>query len=82
MPTYATPGVYFERVDNATQTVQPLRTDIAGFVGIAQKGPVPTAISRTPRKHFSTMGARAFTSYESRPQKQARQQTAPSRSMG
>ena len=43
MPTYATPGVYFERVDNATQTVQPLRTDIAGFVGIAQKGPVHKA---------------------------------------
>jgi uncharacterized protein len=43
MPTYATPGVYFERLDTATQTVQPLRTDIAGFVGIAQKGPVHRA---------------------------------------
>lgn len=40
MPTYATPGVYFERVDNASQAIQPLRTDIAGFIGIAQKGPV------------------------------------------
>jgi Bacteriophage tail sheath protein len=43
MPTYATPGVYFERVDNASQVVQPRRTDIAGFVGIAQKGPVHKA---------------------------------------
>ena len=43
MPTYATPGVYFERVDNSSQAVQPLRTDIAGFVGIAQKGPVHKA---------------------------------------
>ena len=43
MPTYATPGVYFERVDNASHAIQPLRTDIAGFVGIAQKGPVHKA---------------------------------------
>jgi len=43
MPTYATPGVYFECLDNSTQAIQPLRTDIAGFVGIAQKGPVHKA---------------------------------------
>jgi len=52
MPTYATPGIYFERVDNATQVVQPLRTDIAGFVGIAQKGPVHKATLVESWKQF------------------------------
>jgi phage tail sheath protein FI len=58
MPTYATPGVYFERVDNATQVVQPLRTDIAGFVGIAQKGPVHKATLVESWKQFqATFGS-------------------------
>jgi hypothetical protein len=58
MPTYATPGVYFERVDNATQVVQPLRTDIVGFVGIAQKGPVHKATLVESWKQFqATFGS-------------------------
>jgi phage tail sheath protein FI len=57
MPTYATPGVYFERVDNASQAIQPLRTDIAGFVGIAQKGPVHKATRVESWQQFqSTFG--------------------------
>src|SRR5882762_264540 len=58
MPTYATPGVYFERVDNASQAIQPLRTDIAGFVGIAQKGPVHKATRVESWQQFqSTFGS-------------------------
>jgi len=35
-----TPGVYYERVDASTPAVSLLRTDIAGFVGIATRGPL------------------------------------------
>src|SRR5438309_1677906 len=58
MPTYATPGVYFERIDNASQAVAELRTDIAGFVGIAQKGPVHKATRVESWQQFqSTFGS-------------------------
>jgi hypothetical protein len=43
MYAYSTPGVYFEWID-----VQPpillLRTDIAGFVGVAERGPLHTPV--------------------------------------
>src|SRR6185437_16191915 len=47
MPTYTTPGVYFEAVDQGGQGITATRTDIAAFVGIAQKGPVhqPTPVN-------------------------------------
>ena len=40
MPTYATPGVYFENVDQSTQGISAVRTDIAAFLGIAAMGPL------------------------------------------
>jgi len=40
MPEYQTPGVYYERLDAAAPDIQIIRTDIAGFVGIAQRGPL------------------------------------------
>ena len=47
MPTYTTPGVYFEAVDQSSHGITAIRTDIAAFLGIAQMGPVhvPTSIS-------------------------------------
>lgn len=42
MPVYQTPGVTYERVDVGPPRVTPLRTDIAGFVGIAARGPIDT----------------------------------------
>src|SRR5512141_1068874 len=40
MPGYVTPGVYFEVVDRSQETVPAIRTDIAAFLGIAERGPV------------------------------------------
>jgi phage tail sheath protein FI len=58
MPTYATPGVYFERVDQADQAVPAMRTDIAAFVGIAQQGPVGVATAVESWQQFqSTFGS-------------------------
>lgn len=47
MATYVTPGVYFEAVDQNSQALTVLRTDIAAFIGIAQMGPlnVPTPVN-------------------------------------
>jgi len=44
MPAYSAPGVYYERIDAGAPSVAPLRTDIAGFVGIARRGPIDTAV--------------------------------------
>ena len=52
MRTYETPGVYFERADASVGGVAPLRTDIAGFVGIAQRGPLGVAVPIESYKQF------------------------------
>lgn len=44
MATYLTPGVYYERVDATAPAISAIRTDIAGFVGIALRGPIDTAV--------------------------------------
>src|SRR6185295_17682108 len=52
MRTYDTPGVYFERADASVGGIAPLRTDIAGFVGIAQRGPVGIAVPTDSYRQF------------------------------
>jgi hypothetical protein len=37
---YSTPGVYFEWQDTAEHELRPERVDIAGFVGVAERGPL------------------------------------------
>jgi len=44
VPVYQTPGVYYERVDASAPAIAAIRTDVAGFVGIAARGPLHTAI--------------------------------------
>lgn len=39
MPEYLTPGVYFEPRDQSPGRARP-RTDVAGFVGLAERGPL------------------------------------------
>jgi phage tail sheath protein FI len=47
MYAYRTPGVYFEWLDMSVHHVAPVRTDVAGLVGLAERGPVerPTRIT-------------------------------------
>ena len=47
MPNYLTPGVYFETVDVSRKGITAIRTDIAAFVGITERGPLhqPTSVS-------------------------------------
>lgn len=59
MPGYLTPGVYFESADQADQPVASLRTDIAAFIGIAQRGPLHQPVAATTFAQFQS----AFGSY-------------------
>lgn len=44
MRNYDTPGVYYERTDASGAGIQVLRTDVVGFVGIAERGPIGSPI--------------------------------------
>lgn len=43
-PTDRAPGAYYQTVDAGSPPVTPLRTDIAAFVGIAERGPVDVPV--------------------------------------
>ena len=44
MASYDTPGIHYERADASSGGIAALRTDIAGFVGIAERGPLNLAV--------------------------------------
>jgi uncharacterized protein len=50
---YRTPGVYVERLLNP-QYIELGRTDVAGFVGIAERGPVQAPTKVESRRQFET----------------------------
>ncbi len=49
---YSTPGVYYERADAGAPAISPLRTDIAGFVGIARCGPLHAPVAVESWRQF------------------------------
>jgi hypothetical protein len=65
--TYLTPGVYYERVDAAAPAITAIRTDVAGFVGMAQRGPLDTAVPiqswRQFQAQFGIFTGTAFLAY-------------------
>ena len=64
MRTYRTPGVYFERQDAATPLIGPLRTDIAGFVGIAERGPLHKGVKiESPTQFKNVFGRKIAQGY-------------------
>lgn len=57
MPAYVTPGAYFEAVDLEVGRIPAVRTDVAGFVGVATMGPLDTPVRLTSWRQFeSTFG--------------------------
>lgn len=57
MPVYVTPGVYYETVDLDSSQIASVRTDIAAFIGIAERGSVQTPVPVTTFQQFqSTFG--------------------------
>lgn len=49
------PGLYLESLPPVDQSVSPLRTDIAGFVGLAARGPVGQPVAVTSREQFQAV---------------------------
>jgi len=66
VPEYLTPGVYYERVD-ASPGITAVRTDIAGFVGLASRGPVDTPVPiqswRQFQSYFGGFSGSAYLAY-------------------
>ena len=65
--SYQKPGVYYERVDAQAPAISPLRTDIAGFVGLAGRGPldspVPVESYRQFEAHFGGFTGAGYLAY-------------------
>lgn len=55
MVVYRTPGVYFEWPDTRVPALRPLRTDVAGFVGIAAAGPLHTPVRIESMTQFTSI---------------------------
>ncbi|MBI5877220.1 MAG: phage tail sheath family protein [Chloroflexi bacterium] len=55
MPTYLTPGVYFEWADESRKGISPLRTDIAALIGLAERGPLHTPTRVRSWQQFQTV---------------------------
>ncbi len=64
---YQTPGVYYERVDADVAGVTAVATDVTGFVGIAERGPINTPVPiqswRQFQAHFGDFSSRAYLAY-------------------
>lgn len=64
---YLRPGVHTERVDSSPPAVAAIRTDIAAFVGIAERGPLDTPVPvqsfRQFRAHFGDFCGQALLAY-------------------
>ncbi len=58
MRKYRRPAVYFERQDTASPLIGPLRTDIAGFVGIAERGPLHAPVKIESYAQFTNVFGR------------------------
>ncbi len=54
MSRFGAPGVYYQSVDAGAPPVTPFRTDIAGFVGIAERGPVDCPVPIGSWRQFTS----------------------------
>lgn len=67
MPERLRPGVYTERVDASAPGISVIRTDIAGFIGIAESGPLDTPVPvqsfRQYQAHFGDFTGQGFLAY-------------------
>lgn len=67
MTRYHRPGAYYERTDRARPEAVPIRTDVAGLVGIARRGPVdvpvPVETFRQFQSHFGDFTGAGYLAY-------------------
>jgi hypothetical protein len=61
---YTTPGVYLERLDANPQQLELRRTDVAGFVGLAERGPLHLPLKvESWRQYVTVFGDRTPQTY-------------------
>ena len=53
MPQYLTPGVYVEEVESGSKPIEAGATNVVGFLGVAEKGPVNEPTLVTNWSHYS-----------------------------
>ena len=67
MPEYLTPGVYFEFQDASPPVIRRVRSDIAGFVGLAERGLLNRAVQidswRQFQAHFGNFVPYSYLAY-------------------
>ena len=64
MRAYTTPGVYFEWLDASAGAIQIVRTDVAGLVGFAERGPLHQPVRIESWTQFrSTFGRHITVGY-------------------
>ncbi len=67
MPNYQTPGVYTEWIDTTGSPISVIQTDVVGFVGIAERGPLDTPVPiqswRQFQAHFGGHIGAGFLAY-------------------
>ncbi len=49
---YQTPGVYFEQIQPSQALTETLRTDVTGFIGYTERGPLGVAVRLTSWRQF------------------------------
>lgn len=54
LPVLSPPGVYHQRADAGPDPVAPMRTDVAGFVGVAERGPVDVPVQVQSWRQFAS----------------------------
>lgn len=54
MPLFTAPGIRFEPVDAGSQRIAALRTDVAGFVGVCERGPLDRPLRAGSWEQFRT----------------------------
>jgi uncharacterized protein len=55
MPVYLTPGLYYETVDAGQTRIPTIRTDVAAFIGVAERGPLDTPFAVHSFAQFQAM---------------------------
>ncbi|MEI8383897.1 MAG: hypothetical protein WCJ09_27535 [Planctomycetota bacterium] len=63
MPLPRPPGVYFERADSPIGAVDEVRSDVAGFIGIAERGPLNVPVCVQNWTQFQTRFGRSGLDY-------------------
>lgn len=49
-----TPGIYYERVDTSYASIRGVRTDVAAFIGLAQRGPLDAPVPVESFRQFQS----------------------------